>query len=118
MWECAISACKELVVLYESLTYHYMKMKMLLQCMSKFYENIMKKQRNEPIYYQIAYYGRGFQPYLQNKIFIYRGKEYERRSDVLKNILSLFPDSIVKENLIKPGSEITDSPQQCILFQN
>lgn len=119
MWECAISACKELVVQCESLTYRCTKMRMLLQHnMSKFYENIMKKQRMEPVYYKISYYGRGFPSYLQNKIFVYRGKAYERRSDVLKNILGLFPDSIIRENLTKPGPEITDSPKQCILFKN
>lgn len=117
MWECAISACKELVIQCESLTYHYTKMSMLLQHMSIFYENIMKKHRVEPVYYRISYYGRGFPFYLQNKIIIYKGKEFERRSDVIQNILVSFPDSIIKENLTKPGLEITDSPKQCILLK-
>lgn len=54
-------------------------------------------------------------PPLQNKVFIYRGKEYERREDFEMRLLSPFPNAEKLKSTSPPGQDITDSPGQCIL---
>lgn len=75
MWECALSVCKELVKQYEEEIYDYFQLSDLLRRMAEFYDHIMKQLRPEPEYFRVAYYGRGFPAFLQNKVssglFIY-----------------------------------------------
>lgn len=115
MWECAVSMCKELVRQCECETYDYIQLSSLLKRMSHFYDNIMKQLRPEPEYFRVAYYGKGFPSFLQNKVFIYRGKEYERLSDFSNRTLNQFPNATLMQKLSKPGQEVTESSNQCIL---
>jgi len=77
----------------------------------------MKQLRPEPEYFRVAYYGKGFPSFIQNKVFIYRGKEYERLSDFSNRTLNQFPNATLMQTLSKPGSEITESFNQCILLK-
>lgn len=54
-------------------------------------------------------------PALQNKIFIYRGKEYERREDFSLRLLTQFPNAEKMTSTTPPGEDIKSSPKQCIL---
>lgn len=116
MWECAVSMCKELVRQCECETYDYIQLSSLLQRMSNFYDNIMKQLRPEPEYFRVAYYGKGFPSFLQNKVFIYRGKEYERLSDFSNRTLNQFPNATLMQKLSKPGPEIIESNNQCMFL--
>ncbi|XP_026809422.1 dedicator of cytokinesis protein 1 isoform X2 [Rhopalosiphum maidis] len=118
MWECAVCMCKELVRQCESETYDYIQLSSLLQRMSNFYDNIMKQLRPEPEYFRVAYYGKGFPSFIQNKVFIYRGKEYERLSDFSNRTLNQFPNATLMQTLSKPGSEIMESSNQYIQINN
>lgn len=51
----------------------------------------------------------------QNKIFIYRGKEYERREDFSLRLLTQFPNAEKMTSTTPPGEDIKSSPKQCIL---
>ncbi|KAK2513113.1 Dock5 [Columba guinea] len=51
---------------------------------------------------------------LLNKIFIYRGKEYERREDFNLKLLTQFPSAEKMTSTAPPGEEIKASPKQCI----
>lgn len=51
----------------------------------------------------------------QNKVFIYRGKEYERREDFEMRLLNPFPNAEKLKSTSPPGQDITGSPGQCIL---
>lgn len=70
MWEDALKLCKELMQQYEEVTMNYTKLSDLLTRMASFYKNIMNPQnlRPEPEYFRVAYYGRGFPAFLQNKV--------------------------------------------------
>lgn len=116
MWECAVIMCKRLISHCENETYDYIHLSSLLQYMSNFYAKILKEVRTEPGYYRIAYYGKGFPLYLQNKVYIYRGKECECISDFSKRILDQFPDA-TQTYTSKPVTEITQSTNQCILLK-
>lgn len=116
MWEFAIKKCQELAEQCEQETFDYERLSDLHNRMAVFYDDIMKKARAEPEYFRVAYYGRGFPKFLQNKVFIYRGKEYERLDDFNNRILNEFPRAELFKKLTTPGPDITDSQKQCILF--
>uniref|UniRef100_A0A8C5IA94 Dedicator of cytokinesis 1 n=1 Tax=Gouania willdenowi TaxID=441366 RepID=A0A8C5IA94_GOUWI len=84
----------------------------IVQCtlrkQAKFYENIVKVIRPKPDYFAVGYYGTGFPSFLRNKMFIYRGKEYERREDLEARLLTQFPNA-EKMKTTTPASEDTKS---------
>uniref|UniRef100_A0A5F8H4U8 Dedicator of cytokinesis 5 n=1 Tax=Monodelphis domestica TaxID=13616 RepID=A0A5F8H4U8_MONDO len=99
MWEKAIKLSKELAETYESKVFDYEGLGNLLKKRASFYENIIKAMRPQPEYFAVGYYGQGFPSFLRNKIFIYRGKEYERREDFNLKLLTQFPNCILSEVL-------------------
>ncbi|KAF5308725.1 hypothetical protein FQR65_LT06086 [Abscondita terminalis] len=118
MWECALKKCEELAKQYKEETFDYEQLSELHKRMALFYEDIMKKVRAEPEYFKVAYYGRGFPTFLQNKTFIYRGKEYERLADFCTRILNEYPNAELLNKLTPPGEEITESGGQFIQINN
>uniref|UniRef100_A0A8C3MA08 Uncharacterized protein n=1 Tax=Geospiza parvula TaxID=87175 RepID=A0A8C3MA08_GEOPR len=114
MWEEAIHICKELAEQYESHVFDYEMLSDILQREAKFYEKILKVLRPSPDYFAVGYYGQGFPTFLRNKVFIYRGKEYERREDFEMQLLSPFPSAEKLKSTSPPGQDITDSPGQYI----
>uniref|UniRef100_A0A803VZ75 Dedicator of cytokinesis 2 n=1 Tax=Ficedula albicollis TaxID=59894 RepID=A0A803VZ75_FICAL len=113
MWEEAIHICKELAEQYESHLFDYEMLSDIL-VEAKFYEKILKVLRPSPDYFAVGYYGQGFPTFLRNKVFIYRGKEYERREDFEMRLLSPFPNAEKLKSTSPPGQDITDSPGQYI----
>uniref|UniRef100_A0A671UIJ6 Dedicator of cytokinesis 2 n=1 Tax=Sparus aurata TaxID=8175 RepID=A0A671UIJ6_SPAAU len=81
---------------------------------AKFYENIMKILRPKPDYFAVGYYGQGYPPFLRNKVFIHRGKEYERREDFQNQLMSQFPSAVRLNTTTMPGDDIRNSPLQYI----
>ncbi|XP_016420789.1 dedicator of cytokinesis 2 [Sinocyclocheilus rhinocerous] len=90
MWEEAITLCKELADQCEMEVFDYELLGQKLNQQAKFYENIMKILRPKPDYFAVGYYGSGFPQFLRNKVFIHRGKEYERREDFQSQLMSQF----------------------------
>ncbi|XP_040200610.1 dedicator of cytokinesis protein 2 isoform X1 [Rana temporaria] len=114
MWEEAISLCKQLTEQYEMEIFDYELLSQCLTQQAKFYENIMKILRPKPDYFAVGYYGQGFPTFLRNKVFIYRGKEYERREDFLTQLMGQFPFSEKMNTTSNPGDNIKNSPGQYI----
>lgn len=52
---------------------------------------------------------------LQNKMFIYRGKEYEWLEDFSLKLLSQFPNAVRMTSTAPPAENISNSPSQRIL---
>uniref|UniRef100_A0A8C3U446 Dedicator of cytokinesis 2 n=1 Tax=Catharus ustulatus TaxID=91951 RepID=A0A8C3U446_CATUS len=113
MWEEAIHICKELAEQYESHMFDYEMLSDIL-VEARFYEKILKVLRPSPDYFAVGYYGQGFPTFLRNKVFIYRGKEYERREDFEMQLLCPFPNAEKLKSTSPPGQDITDSPGQYI----
>uniref|UniRef100_T1IIV8 Dedicator of cytokinesis protein 1 n=1 Tax=Strigamia maritima TaxID=126957 RepID=T1IIV8_STRMM len=109
MWELALILCKELSEQYENEIFDYTQLSSLLKRMSILYDNIMKQMRPEAEYFRVAYYGMGFPTFLQNKVFIYRGKEYERLSDFSSHLQNQFPNAKLLTKLAPPDNEILTS---------
>ena len=70
MWESALERCSELRDHYENTLMDYSKLAELLKSMAICYKSIMDPAavRPEPEYFRVAYYGRGFPGFLQNKV--------------------------------------------------
>ncbi|CAD7083698.1 unnamed protein product [Hermetia illucens] len=114
MWECAIEMCKELAMQYENEVFDYLSLSTIHTKMALFYEKILKEMRHESEYFRVAFFGLRFPDFLRNKVFIYRGKEYERLSDFCARILTQHPAAELMQTLTTPGSEITQSDGQYI----
>lgn len=112
MWEKAIQLSKELAETYESKVFDYEGLGNLLKKRASFYENIIKAMRPQPEYFAVGYYGQGFPSFLRNKIFIYRGKEYERREDFSLRLLTQFPNAEKMTSTTPPGEDVRSSPKQ------
>lgn len=112
LWEAGIAYCKELISQYETEIFDYTQLSALLQTMATFYDNIIKQARPEPEYFRVSYYGKGFPVFLQNKTFIYRGKEYERLSEFNTRLLNQFPNAQLMSKLGAPGDEIIQANVQ------
>ena len=146
MWECALEVCDELKQQYAEESYNYCQLPSLLRQMATFYEEIMKKNRLDPTYFRVAFYGRGFPSFLQDKVgippnyrhitgaqvqaegftriffsmqsYIYRGKESERLSDFQARMLERYPKAEILRFLDAPSDEIKNSTKQCMIHKN
>eukprot|EP00070_Physeter_catodon_P030859 XP_028337753.1 dedicator of cytokinesis protein 1-like [Physeter catodon] len=114
MWEEAIALGKELAEQYENEIFDYEQLSELLKKQAQFYENIVKVIRPKPDYFAVGYYGQGFPTFLRGKVFIYRGKEYERREDFEARLLTQFPNAEKMKTTSPPGDDIKNSAGQYI----
>uniref|UniRef100_A0A3Q3JZH3 Dedicator of cytokinesis 5 n=1 Tax=Monopterus albus TaxID=43700 RepID=A0A3Q3JZH3_MONAL len=106
MWEKAIELGKQLAKMHESHMFDFMELSQLLKKQAQFYENIMHAMRPQPEYFAVGYYGLGFPSFLRNKMFIYRGKEYEWLEDFSLKLLSQFPNASRMTSTAPPGDNI------------
>ncbi|XP_072404842.1 dedicator of cytokinesis protein 5-like [Chiloscyllium punctatum] len=114
MWENAIQLCKELATMYEEEVFDYEELSRLLTQQATFYENIMKAMRPLPEYFAVGYYGQGFPSFLRNKMFIYRGKDYERYEDFHLKLTTQFPNAEKMTSTSPPSDQLKLSPGQYI----
>nr|XP_032651218.1 dedicator of cytokinesis protein 5 isoform X4 [Chelonoidis abingdonii] len=69
-----------------------------------------QQELKEKLYQEIiSFFNKG-----KNKIFIYRGKEYERREDFNLKLLTQFPNAEKMTSTTPPGEEIKSSPKQYV----
>ncbi|XP_043541484.1 dedicator of cytokinesis protein 5-like, partial [Chiloscyllium plagiosum] len=114
MWENAIQLCKELATMYEEEVFDYEELSRLLTQQATFYKNIMKAMRPLPEYFAVGYYGQGFPAFLRNKMFIYRGKDYERYEDFHLKLTTQFPNAEKMTSTSPPSDQLKLSPGQYI----
>ncbi|GIY19723.1 dedicator of cytokinesis protein 3 [Caerostris extrusa] len=109
-WEEGIPLCKELAELYEKKLLDYAKLSIVLKTQAKFFDNILNQIRPEPEYFRVGFYGLGFPLFLRNKVFVYRGLEYERIGAFTQRLQTEFPQAQI---LMKSTTQmITDSKGQ------
>lgn len=114
VWECAIDMCKELAKQYENETFDYKSLSAIYVKLAELYEKILKVMRHESEYFRVGFYGLQFPEFLQNKVFIYRGLEYEQLSDFSSRILAQYPSADQMATLTPPGEEITSGNYKLI----
>ncbi|XP_077992462.1 dedicator of cytokinesis protein 1-like isoform X2 [Glandiceps talaboti] len=112
MWENGIKLCKELARQYENEIFDYVQLSQLLKKQAYFYDCIMRSPRPEPEYFRVGFYGQSFPPFLRNKLFIYRGKEYERLADFNSRLQNMYPSAKMLDKTTMPEKEILESTAQ------
>ncbi|XP_062566377.1 dedicator of cytokinesis protein 1-like isoform X2 [Saccostrea cucullata] len=112
MWEKGIELTKELVHLYEEELFDYERLSVILKRQAELFACIIRELRPDPEYFRVGYYGRGFPSFLQNKVFIYRGKDYERLTDFNSRMQTLFPNAELLKSLSPPSNEVKESDKQ------
>ena len=117
MWEKALEICKELSAQYELQTFDYSEMSKLYSKMAGFYNDIMNKDnepRREPEYFRVAFIGRGFPAFLQNKTFVYRGKGFDSLNEFSARILDQFPHAEAMKTMNPPSEEEKQDVKQLL----
>uniref|UniRef100_A0A8C3IKG0 Dedicator of cytokinesis 2 n=1 Tax=Chrysemys picta bellii TaxID=8478 RepID=A0A8C3IKG0_CHRPI len=102
MWEEAIHICKELAEQYESEVFEY-----------EMLSDILVSPRGRGAL-RLGTEGQGAPTEPRNRVFIYRGKEYERREDFEMRLLTPFPYAEKLQTTSPPEQDVTDSPGQYI----
>ncbi|XP_015793034.1 dedicator of cytokinesis protein 2 [Tetranychus urticae] len=111
-WEEGLKVCKDLIIKYEKDILDYVQLSHLYQKMSTLYDHIVKQIRIKRDYYRVAYYGKGFPAFLRNKVFIHRGKPYERLGEFTKRLMDMFPNCVKLDPLAQPTQEVLESDGQ------
>ncbi|CAN7981546.1 unnamed protein product, partial [Ixodes pacificus] len=111
-WEEGIPLCKELAELYEKRLFNYEKLSSILKMQAQFLDNILTQLRPEPEYFRVGFYGLGFPVFLRNKVFVYRGLEYEKVVAFTQRMQSQFPQAQLLTKNAPPDVDILGSDEQ------
>uniref|UniRef100_T1IUW7 Dedicator of cytokinesis protein 3 n=1 Tax=Strigamia maritima TaxID=126957 RepID=T1IUW7_STRMM len=117
-WEKGIPLCKELADLYEKQLYDYDKLSQILRTQARFFDNILSQLRPEPEYFRVGFYGMSFPLFVRNKLFIYRGLEYERIGAFTQRLQMEFPTAQILMKNTPPDETIMHSDCQYIQICN
>nr|CAD7460974.1 unnamed protein product [Timema tahoe] len=131
-WEKGIPLCKELADLYECRLFDYSKLSKILRTQANFFDNILTQLRPEPEYFRVGFYGLSFPLFVRvslllsvcqgesatlfvrNKLFVYRGLEYERIGAFTQRLQTEFPSAqILMKNSPPDDSVINSDGQYC-----
>ncbi|XP_064489712.1 dedicator of cytokinesis protein 3-like isoform X2 [Ornithodoros turicata] len=113
-WEKGIPLCKELAELYEKKVFNYEKLSSILKTQAQFFDNILNQLRPEPEYFRVGFYGIGFPLFLRNKVFVYRGLEYEKIIAFTQRMQTQFPQAQILMKNVPPDESILNSDGQYI----
>ncbi|KAL0276946.1 UNVERIFIED_CONTAM: hypothetical protein PYX00_004401 [Menopon gallinae] len=117
-WEKGIPLCKELANLYETKLFDYQKLSSILQTQAKFFDNILTQLRPEPEYFRVGFYGLSFPLFVRNKLFVYRGLEYERIGAFTQRLQTEFPSAQILTKNTPPDDSIVNGDGQFIQISN
>lgn len=117
-WEKGIPLLKELAEFYETRLFDYAKLSHVLRMQATFYDNILTQLRPEPEYFRVGFYGHGFPLFLRNRVFIYRGLEYERIGAFTQRMQTEFPLANILTKNTPPDDTILSSSGQHIQICN
>ncbi|KAI1296790.1 Dedicator of cytokinesis protein 4 [Halotydeus destructor] len=79
-----------------------------------FLDHILNELRPEPEYFRVGFFGHGFPLFLRNKLFIYRGLEYEKIGAFTSRLQNEFPQATIMTKSSPPDEAILSSPCQFI----
>lgn len=117
-WEKGIPLCKELANFYEKKLYDYAKLSGTLQTQARFFDNILSTLRPPPEYFRVGFYGMSFPLFVRNKVFIYRGLEYERIEAFTQRLQTEFPTAQAMMKNTPPDESVMNSDRQYIQICN
>ena len=96
MWEEAIKCCKELEKEFEEQLIDFDRLGVYLERRASLSRKIINNSshlRTPPVYFFVGYFGHGWPEQYSNRMFIYRGAEFERLDAIADRIQTRFPKS-------------------------
>ncbi|CBQ70585.1 related to dedicator of cytokinesis protein 3 [Sporisorium reilianum SRZ2] len=111
-WEISVDICRELAQQYEFRSVNYSRLAEVLQHQAKLYQKIANEERSFPAYFRVAYYGQEWPPSLQNKMFVYRGHDWEKFTAFCDRLHAKHPKAILIKSAAVPDDEVRASEGQ------
>ncbi|KAN0061214.1 Deoxycytidine kinase 1 [Thecaphora frezii] len=105
-WEISIDICRELAQQYEYRSVNYSRLAEVLQHQAALYQKIASIERTFPSYFRVAYYGVGWPASMQNKMFVYRGLDWEKFAAFCDRLHAKHPRATLIKSTGTPGEEI------------
>ncbi|XP_050737688.1 dedicator of cytokinesis protein 3-like isoform X3 [Eriocheir sinensis] len=113
-WEQGIPLLEELANQYRTCLFDYQKLSGVLKRQANFYEKILSGNRYDHEYFRVGFYGLGLPLFVRNKVFIYRGQEYEQIGAFTQRIQTEFPQAKMLSHNTPPDDTIRSSDGQYI----
>ncbi|MPC55393.1 Dedicator of cytokinesis protein 3 [Portunus trituberculatus] len=113
-WEQGIPLLEELANQYRTCLFDYQKLSEVLRRQASFYEKILSGKRYDHEYFRVGFYGLGLPLFVRNKVFIYRGLEYEQIGTFTQRIQTEFPQAKMLSHNTPPDDTIRSSDGQYI----
>ncbi|XP_037792049.1 dedicator of cytokinesis protein 4-like [Penaeus monodon] len=113
-WEQGIPLLEELAGQYKTRLFDYQRLSEVLKRQASFYEKILSGKRYDNEYFRVGFYGLGLPLFVRNKVFIYRGLEYEQIVAFTQRIQTEFPQAKMLHHNTPPDDTIRSSDGQYI----
>ena len=108
-FECGIEQCDYLIAWYRHQVFDFTKLRLVLEVQAMYFGGVVADLRPAREYFRVGFYGHGFPYFLRNKVFVYRGEEYEKLTSFQDRIQEDHENvELMKTNQL-PGEEVTSS---------
>lgn len=105
-WEISIDICRELLHQYEYRSVDYGRLADVLRLQASLYEKIAAVERTFPSYFRVAYYGQSWPVSLQEKMFVYRGLDWEKFGAFCERLHHKHPKATLIKSTTLPDESI------------
>ncbi|XP_065199391.1 dedicator of cytokinesis protein 2-like [Sycon ciliatum] len=112
LWEKGIEVCEMYSRFLKQNSYDFQRVSEVLRTEASYFESIVSIHRPSREYFRVGYYGRGFWPFLRNKVYVYRGREYEKLGAFSERILQGYPGAELMKTNQPPGDDTMQSDKR------
>lgn len=111
-WEISVDICRELAQQYEYRSVNYTRLAEVLVHQAALYQKIASTERTYPAYFRVAYYGEGWPTSLRQKMFVYRGLDWEKFAAFCDRLHQKHPKATLIKSINTPGDDVRFSEAQ------
>lgn len=105
-WEISVDICRELAQQYEYRAVDYSRLSEVLTYQASLFRKIATTERVFPAYFRVAYYGEQWPQSLQQKMFVYRGLDWEKYPAFCERLHQKHPSAILLKTDRPPSDDI------------
>ena len=114
LWEDGIDVCELYAKYLRETSYDFQCVSEVLRLEAGYFESIVSVHRPSREYFRVGHFGQGFWPFLRNKVFVFRGQEYEKLGAFSERILQGHPGAELMKSNQPPGDDILNSNKRCL----
>ncbi|CAO1614916.1 unnamed protein product [Sympodiomycopsis kandeliae] len=105
-WEISVDICRDLAQQYEYRAVDYTRLAEVLDYQSTLFRKIATIERSFPSYFRVAYYGEQWPRSIQQKMFVYRGLDWEKYPAFCERFHQNHPSATLLKNSKSPSDDI------------